>query len=151
MNRYLKFAILFLVVVFIGITIYFFATKSGKHSEMEHQNEVYTCSMHPEVIKDKPGSCPICGMTLVKKVTEDHSEKNDSINDLLKPTDSFVVGNHQTTTVKDTVINSEISLPGIVSYDPNSSVNISARISGRIEKMYVNYKYQKVNKGQKNI
>ncbi|CAM2964935.1 membrane fusion protein, Cu(I)/Ag(I) efflux system [Flavobacterium succinicans] len=149
MNRYLKFAILFLVVVFIGITIYFFATKSGKHSEMEHQNEVYTCSMHPEVIKDKPGSCPICGMTLVKKVTEDHSEKNDSINDLLKPTDSFVVGNYQTTTVKDTVINSEISLPGIVSYDPNSSVNISARISGRIEKMYVNYKYQKVTKGQK--
>ncbi|PVX47542.1 Cu(I)/Ag(I) efflux system membrane fusion protein [Flavobacterium sp. 103] len=149
MNRYLKFAILFLVVVFIGIAIYFFATKSGKHSEMEHQNEVYTCSMHPEVIKDKPGSCPICGMTLVKKVTEDHSEKNDSINDLLKPTDSFVVGNYQTTTVKDTVINSEISLPGIVSYDPNSSVNISARISGRIEKMYVNYKYQKVTKGQK--
>ncbi|QKJ64236.1 efflux RND transporter periplasmic adaptor subunit [Flavobacterium sp. M31R6] len=149
MNRYLKFAILFLVVVFIGITIYFFATKSGKHSEMEHQNEVYTCSMHPEVIKDKPGSCPICGMTLVKKVTEDHSEKNDSINDLLKPTDSFVVGNYQTTTVKDTVINSEISLPGIVSYDPNSAVNIAARISGRIEKMYVNYKYQKVTKGQK--
>ncbi len=149
MNRYLKFAILFLVVVFIGIAIYFFATKSGKHSEMEHQNEVYTCSMHPEVIKDKPGSCPICGMTLVKKVTEDHSEKNDSINDLLKPTDSFVVGNYQTTTVKDTVINSEISLPGIVSYDPNSAVNIATRISGRIEKMYVNYKYQKVTKGQK--
>lgn len=149
MNRYLKIAILFLVVVFIGIAIYFLATKSGNHSEMEHQNEVYTCSMHPEVIKDKPGSCPICGMALVKKVTEDHSEKNDSINDLLKPTDNFVVGNYQTTTVKDTVINSEISLPGIVTYDSNSAVNISARISGRIEKMYVNYKYQKVTKGQK--
>lgn len=149
MNRYLKFAILFLVVVFIGIAIYFFATKSGNHSEMEHQNEVYTCSMHPEIIRDKPGSCPICGMALVKKVTEDHSEKNDSIDDLLKPTDKFVVGNYQTTTVKDTVISSEISLPGIVAYDSNSAVNISARINGRIEKMYVNYKYQKVTKEQK--
>ena len=149
MSRYLKFTILFLAVVFIGGAVYFFVTKTSNHSEMEHQNEVYTCSMHPEVIKDKPGSCPICGMTLVKKVTEDHSEKNDSINDLLKPTDSFVVGNYQTTTVKDTVINSEISLPGIVSYDPNSAVNIAARTSGRIEKMYVNYKYQKVTKGQK--
>jgi Cu(I)/Ag(I) efflux system membrane fusion protein len=149
MNRYLKFAILFLVVAFIGMAIYFFAVKSNNHSEMEHQNEVYTCSMHPEIIKDKPGSCPICGMTLVKKVTEDHSEKNDSINDLLKPTDNFVVGNYQITTVKDTTIRSEISLPGIVTYDLNSSVNISARISGRIEKMYVNYKYQKVTKGQK--
>lgn len=149
MNRYLKFAILFLVVVLVGIGIYFFAQKSGNHSEMEHQNEVYTCSMHPEIIRDKPGNCPICGMTLVKKVTEDHSEKNDSIDDLLKRTDNFVVGNYQTTIAKDTVINSEISLPGIVAYDSNSAVNISARISGRIEKMYVNYKYQRVTKEQK--
>jgi hypothetical protein len=27
---------------------------------------MYTCPMHPEVKKDKPGSCPKCGMTLVK-------------------------------------------------------------------------------------
>lgn len=149
MSRYLKFTILFLAVVFIGVAVYFFVTKTSNHSEMEHQNEVYTCSMHPEVIRDKPGSCPICGMTLVKKVTEDHSEKNDSINDLLKRTDNFVVGNYQMTIVKDTIIKSEISLPGLVTYDANSAVNISARISGRIEKMYVNYKYQRVSKGQK--
>jgi Cu(I)/Ag(I) efflux system membrane fusion protein len=149
MNRYLKSAILFLVFVLVGIGIYFFFQKSDKHSEMDHQNEVYTCSMHPEIIRDKPGSCPICGMTLVKKVTEDHSEKNDSIDDLLKRTDNFVVGNYETTIAKDTVIRSEISLPGIVTYDLNSAVNISARISGRIEKMYVNHKYQRVTKGQK--
>ena len=28
----------------------------------------YTCTMHPEVISDKPAKCPKCGMTLVKKV-----------------------------------------------------------------------------------
>ena len=28
----------------------------------------YTCTMHPEVISDKPGKCPKCGMKLVKKV-----------------------------------------------------------------------------------
>ncbi|MEO6849242.1 MAG: heavy metal-binding domain-containing protein [Mucilaginibacter sp.] len=27
----------------------------------------YTCTMHPEVISDKPGKCPKCDMTLVKK------------------------------------------------------------------------------------
>ncbi len=27
----------------------------------------YTCSMHPDVVKDKPGSCPKCGMALVEK------------------------------------------------------------------------------------
>ena len=25
----------------------------------------YTCSMHPEVVRDAPGKCPKCGMTLV--------------------------------------------------------------------------------------
>ncbi|SHG91249.1 membrane fusion protein, Cu(I)/Ag(I) efflux system [Flavobacterium fluvii] len=149
MNNYIKYSLIFVVVSIIGIAVYFFATKSDHHSEMENQNEVYTCSMHPEIIKDKPGSCPICGMNLVKKVTKDHSEINDSVDDLLKPTDKFVVGNYQTTTAKDTVIHSKISLPGIVAYDSNSAVNISARISGRIEKMYVNHKYQKVAKGQK--
>jgi hypothetical protein len=29
-------------------------------------HERYTCPMHPEVISDKPGKCPKCGMTLVK-------------------------------------------------------------------------------------
>lgn len=29
---------------------------------------MYTCVMHPQVISDKPGKCPICGMRLVKKV-----------------------------------------------------------------------------------
>ncbi|CAN5348623.1 hypothetical protein BH09BAC2_BH09BAC2_15480 [soil metagenome] len=28
---------------------------------------IYTCPMHPQIQKDKPGNCPICGMTLVKK------------------------------------------------------------------------------------
>jgi rubrerythrin len=27
----------------------------------------YTCKMHPQVHQEKPGKCPICGMTLIKK------------------------------------------------------------------------------------
>jgi Cu(I)/Ag(I) efflux system membrane fusion protein len=36
-----------------------------------HQKVIYTCTMHPQVISDKPGNCPICGMTLVKKTVSD--------------------------------------------------------------------------------
>lgn len=149
MNRYIKYSLAIVVISVIGIAIYLFAIKSDNHSETEHQNEVYTCSMHPQIIRDKPGNCPICGMTLVKKITENNSVNDNSINNLIKPTDNFIVGNYQTTTAIDTTFSSEINLPGIVGYDPNSSVNIAARMSGRIERMYVNYKYQKVNKGQK--
>jgi len=28
----------------------------------------YTCPMHPEVMQDAPGNCPICGMTLVESI-----------------------------------------------------------------------------------
>jgi membrane fusion protein, copper/silver efflux system len=149
MNKYIKYSLAFVVLSIIGIASYLLVLKSDNHSETEHQNEVYTCSMHPQIIRDKPGSCPICGMTLVKKTTEDHTVNNHSIDNLLKPTNNYIVGNYQTTTAKDTTINSSINMPGVVAYDPNSSVNIAARMSGRIERMYVNYKYQKVNKGQK--
>ncbi len=31
------------------------------------QNFYFTCPMHPQIHADKPGKCPICGMTLIKK------------------------------------------------------------------------------------
>ena len=149
MNKYLKYGLILIVISSVVFVVYFFAIKSDSHSELEHQNEVYTCSMQPQIIRDKPGNCPICGMTLVKKITEIQAREDNSIDNFLKPTDNFIVGDYHTTTAKDTTLSSEINLPGIVSYDPNSSINIAARISGRIEKMYVNYKYQKVARGQK--
>jgi uncharacterized lipoprotein NlpE involved in copper resistance len=38
----------------------------------------YTCSMHPEVISDKPSSCPKCGMDLIvkEKATTDSTKTN---------------------------------------------------------------------------
>lgn len=39
----------------------------GHHPKMEiREKEIYTCTMHPEVVRDKPGNCPICGMSLKK-------------------------------------------------------------------------------------
>lgn len=39
-------------------------TKTNKVKPAKVQ---YTCTMHPDVLSDKPGKCPKCGMTLVKK------------------------------------------------------------------------------------
>jgi len=40
---------------------------SGPSSDGTAKAKVYTCEMHPEVISDKPGKCPKCGMTLIEK------------------------------------------------------------------------------------
>jgi Cu2+-exporting ATPase len=44
------------------------------HTMQEKEGAVYTCPMHPEVQQDKPGSCPKCGMRLVKaEAKTDHN------------------------------------------------------------------------------
>ena len=149
MNRYLKYGLVAAVLFIIGFAIYFLAIKPSPHSENSAQNEVYTCSMHPQIIRFKPGSCPICGMTLVKKVVQNQVINSKSIDNILKSTDNFIVGNYKTTTAIDTTLTTEINLPGIVTYDPNAAVSIAARMNGRIERMYVNYKFQRVYQGQK--
>lgn len=45
-------------------------TDQGKQPEKPLKQSgkvIYTCVMHPEIVRDKPGDCPICGMTLVPK------------------------------------------------------------------------------------
>lgn len=41
--------------------------------------KTYICPMHPEVISDKPGSCPKCGMDLELKENTDKSDKKGDV------------------------------------------------------------------------
>lgn len=51
--------------------------KSSQASNPQvHEKEIWTCAMHPQVKKDKPGQCPICGMNLVKVVPDEKDPKN---------------------------------------------------------------------------
>ncbi len=43
------------------------SSNSYKADEKQLLKQLYTCPMHPEIIRDKPGQCPICGMNLVPK------------------------------------------------------------------------------------
>jgi hypothetical protein len=78
-----KYIFLFTSIAFLSIVLYACsdntagktdtATKPDSSSVMKDSSAmkqtaaVYTCKMHPEVISDKPGKCPKCGMDLVKK------------------------------------------------------------------------------------
>ncbi len=41
--------------------------KKAEPAQSGTQAHQYTCSMHPEVVQDKPGKCPKCGMALTEK------------------------------------------------------------------------------------
>ncbi len=136
--------VIFSVAVFVG------CKQKKKEIHVEHeQTEVYTCPMHPEIIRDKPGNCPICGMTLVKKETKGNQITEVDLNTLLQPTNEFVVSSIPVTTIQKGKEQVEIDALGSVTYDTRYVGAISSRVTGRIEKLYVRYRYQKISKGQK--
>ncbi|MEA3275049.1 MAG: heavy metal-binding domain-containing protein [Pseudomonadota bacterium] len=45
----------------------------------KHLDEKYVCPMHPQIIRDEPGSCPICGMDLVLKQIDAAAEKRPTV------------------------------------------------------------------------
>ena len=52
---------------------------------MGQTKTIYTCPMHPQIQQDKPGKCPICGMTLVKKQIKVSAPKNPKPVQVTKP------------------------------------------------------------------
>lgn len=123
-------------------------TESHSHETAETK-QLYTCSIHPQIISDKPGNCPICGMKLVKK--EDNGQKVNSIEleDLLKPTNEFVITSVPVTTIKNKSEEIAIEAIGNIQNDTREIGSISAIIAGRIEKLYVRYRYQMIEPGEK--
>lgn len=145
MKRIIFIVMMFLVVVAVSC-------KNNKNTHAEHNaemvQEIYTCSMHPQVVKDKPGNCPICGMTLVKKQTEGIQSDDIELESLIQPTNEFVISKIPVTTIQKKEEQIEIEALGNIAYDTREVGSISSRISGRIEKLYVRFRYQKISKGQ---
>lgn len=103
--------------------------------------------MHPEIIRDKPGLCPICGMELIKKEENAVAISSIKINDVLQPADKFILSSIPVTTITRKSESIESEALGAISYDTRLVNTISARVSGRIEKLYVKYRYQHVMGG----
>lgn len=136
----------------------FFLVASGCNNSKEREDhsqhaaepvqQIYTCPMHPEIIRDKPGNCPICGMKLVKKEAGGEKVNDVTLETMLKPTNEFVVSSIPVVTIRKDEEQIEIEALGNIAYDTRQVGSISARVSGRIEKLYVRFRYQKISKGQ---
>ncbi len=108
----------------------------------------YTCPMHPQVHSDTAGSCPICGMQL-EKVKSTLEPKAVSLNTLLKPSNQQVIANVPMVHLMSREEDIEMESFGFVTYDTRQTGVIASNFSGRIEKLYIKYRFQDIHKGQR--
>jgi len=125
------------------------AAKDGHDHAAEAKVE-YTCPMHPFIIKDKPGACPICGMNLVKKVEggEADAKELEKLSQVALSTTQMVMANVATQAAEVKPLSKEINATGIVSYDQRRQAKVTAWVAGRIDRLLVNAVGDYVSKGK---
>ena len=107
----------------------------------------YVCPMHPQVQTEGPGTCPICGMEL-EKIKSPLEAKAVSLNTLLKPANQQVIANVPMIHMMERAENIEMAAYGFVTYDSRHVGTVSSNFSGRIDRLYIKYRYQPIHKGQ---
>jgi Cu(I)/Ag(I) efflux system membrane fusion protein len=122
--------ILFLILIILGC-------KNGNENHQTTSDSYYTCPMHPSVVSNTPGSCPVCNMSLIK------AKKKENEHDSLQG-NFITISKHQqklagieTDTVKLRNITSASTIIGTVAVDEEQVKTISCRANGRIDKLFV--------------
>ena len=159
-----------LTVVVLTVVVGSWLYKSGKLQKLAgwHKGDgsatqeatskpLYTCAMHPFIIKDTPGSCPICGMQLIKKIAQAQSavaqtpaqqRQADMLGHVsLSPTQR-VMANVETVAVARVPLSREIAATGIVQFDQSRQAKVTAWVAGRIDRLRVNTVGAYVSKGR---
>lgn len=124
----------------------------GKGSETARAVK-YTCPMHPFINSDRPAACPICGMSLISQESSvakgdaSASEAHLTGGVSLSPTQRLLA-NVATTKVALDEFSIDTVAAGKVAWDERRQTRISARISGRIERLHANFTGARVGAGQ---
>ena len=118
--------------------------KNKTKTEVVNSDVYYTCSMDPQVVESKPGKCPICHMELTA-VKKSAAQKND--NELQLSPEQMQLGNIQADTIGKEFISNQMILTGTLNFDETKVNDVSARVGGRIEKLYFKKTGDYVSKG----
>jgi len=119
-----------------------------QHSEAVAEETIWTCSMHPQIRQNEPGKCPICGMDLIPLTSSSDAGSDDPFIHTMSP-QAAALANIQTTKVSSTTPEYVVYLTGKIVANEQKLATITADYSGRIEKLFIDFTGQTVNKGQK--
>lgn len=145
-------------VIYIGILIaglllgwLFFGNSSNNemehnHSEMASENQMWTCSMHPQIMQPEAGDCPICGMDLIPA---EAGADGLSPNEFKLTKNAMALANIQTSVVGNgSTESNSIKLSGKISENEDANVVQASYFSGRIERLNISSVGEEVRKGQ---
>lgn len=126
-----KGAKLLLLIIASTLCISILSCKNKKVVKQE-ANTFYTCSMHPQIMEPHEGKCPVCGMDLIP-VTKNNTPATDEI----KLSDQQIqLGNIHVDTIGKGIMGNETVLNATLNFDQQKLTSVSARLMGRIEKLY---------------
>lgn len=116
------------------------------HNEVVDASQMWTCSMHPQIMQPEPGDCPICGMDLIPA----EAGADGLTADQFKLTaNAMALANIQTTVVGNgSVENGIIKLSGKIAENEEVNAVQVSYFSGRIERLNINFTGEEVRKGQ---
>ncbi|WP_187328842.1 efflux RND transporter periplasmic adaptor subunit [Echinicola rosea] len=116
----------------------------------DHSGEtIYTCSMHPQIKQEEPGSCPICGMDLVPLSSVSDTESANPYVMTMTP-EAVALANIATSTVKTGgAAGDGVSLSGAIEADERKVTTVSANFGGRVDALFVAFTGQEVKQGQR--
>jgi Cu(I)/Ag(I) efflux system membrane fusion protein len=106
------------------------------------KEQTYTCPMHPQIVQNQPGTCPICGMELVP------FDKSSAADVLTLGASQQALANITTITAGTHEFSSYTRLNGRLTINPEQTNYVSSRVPGRIEVLYVKETGVRINKGQ---
>ncbi len=120
-------------------------TESTGHDHSEAGPTKWTCSMHPQIIKDGPGKCPLCGMELIP--LKMGGAKMTGQRQLVVSPAARALMNVQVMPAERRVVETTVRMVGKVDYDETRFKYITAWVSGRLDRLFVDYTGVSVEKG----
>ena len=129
-------------LIIIASLLLVFASCKSKKTTKVNKDEYYTCSMHPQIMEDKPGNCPICHMELIVV-----KRTNTAADEILLNDEQIRLGNIQTDTIRNGMIGDKMILTATLNTDESKVNSINARIMGRIDRLYFKNMGDYVSKG----